>query len=73
MAETTTGAVIVVPSSSRTPLTRSAATRISSTLLRSRSSPPLDVNTSSRCDVSAPMPPRNFLTSSAFSSGTANP
>ena len=26
-----------------------------------------------RCAVSAPMPPRSFLTSSAFSSGTANP
>ena len=69
----TIGAVIVVPSSRRTPLTRPSTTRISSTLLRSRNSPPFEVNISHRCDVSAPMPPRNFLTSSAFSSGTANP
>ena len=73
MPEMTIGAVIVEPSSSRTPPTRPSDTRISSTLLRSRSSPPLEVNRSRRCEVSAPMPPRSFLTSSAFSSGTANP
>ena len=33
----------------------------------------LDVKTSQRCDVKAPMPPLSFLTRRAFSLGTANP
>ena len=71
--ETTTGALTVEPSSVRTPVTRPSVTRISSTLVRRRSSPPAAVNICSRWSVTAPMPPWNFLIRVAFSSGTASP
>ena len=72
MLETTTGALIVDPSRSRTPVTRSFSTRIFSTLVRKRISPPRETNSSFRCSVSAPIPPASLVIIAVLSSGTAS-
>jgi len=54
--DTTIGAVIVDPSRSRTPVTAPWSTRICSTLVRNRISPPWEMNSSRRCSVESADP-----------------
>ncbi len=72
-AEMTIGAVTVSPASVRTPPTFPSPTTISVTLVRSRTSPPSRSSTSTRCEVSAPIPPRSFFICMVAPSGTPSP
>ena len=56
-AETTTGAVISVPSRRATPLARVPSQSTASTVLSVRSSPPWWVKAARNASVSAPLPP----------------